>query len=716
METNGMNTTKEFKPREVLKNIGLKNIIALLLVFLLTVTITCVGGYLLYQSTKESIHLQVKMNAVQSAKEFDSFLLVRENTVMLAGHVVDDMIHKDSPNSEILDYLTTESSSIKKSIDKDYTGLYGWINNEYLDGVGWVPDEDYVPTSRPWYKETIANQSDITLVRPYLDSQTGTVLTTISKKLSDGVSVIALDVPLNYIQEITENIAQETPGAVGIVLDKTGQVVAHSDKSELGKNYMREPGTLGAALVGKLASGVGKEFELSYNGQKYMAFVEQIEGGWHSISLIDTKSFYKPLNIILILLTFFTVLEAIVFFMILYNQGERNLAIASAREAQSESRAKSLFLSQMSHEIRTPINAIIGLDTIALRDESISPTIRDELTKIGSSARHLLSIINDILDMSRIESGRMELPEEVFSFREFIEQINVIVDGQCADKGLHFICEQDTALEEYYSGDSLKLKQVVINILGNSVKFTEPPGSVRFQVEENAHTEEKATLRFIMKDTGIGMDKEYIPKLFEAFSQEDTSNTSLYGGSGLGMAITKNIVKMMDGEIRVESEKGRGTTFFVTLTLGRVKEEDIIRPAEEDTSDTQGSLEGLHILIVEDQEMNAEILADLLELEDMTSEWAENGQRAVDIFAASEPGHFDAILMDMRMPVMDGLTSTREIRKLSHPDASSIPIIALTANAFEEDVKHCLEAGMNAHLSKPVDIDRLKSTLANMMT
>lgn len=220
------------KVREVIKNLGTANIIVSMFFFLVTIAVTCVVGYFFYRTTKENIHLQGRMNAVQSAKEFDSYLLVRKNTVILAGHVVDEMIKAGSPNSEILEYMSAESLSIKKSIDKDYTGLYGWINGEYLDGDGWVPDEDYVPTERPWYTETIEDSSDFTFVRPYLDEQTKTVLTTMAEKLPDGVSVIALDVTLSRIQEITEKIAHQTPGTMGIVLDDTGQVIAHSDETD----------------------------------------------------------------------------------------------------------------------------------------------------------------------------------------------------------------------------------------------------------------------------------------------------------------------------------------------------------------------------------------------------------------------------------------------------------------------------------------------------
>ena len=394
-------------------------------------------------------------------------------------------------------------------------------------------------------------------------------------------------------------------------------------------------------------------------------------------------------------------------------QMEQNRALTEAlARAEEASVAKTAFLSSMSHEMRTPMNAIIGLDNIALRDPSISPETRDELEKIGSSARHLLSLINDILDMSRIESGRMVLKKEEFSFRDFLDQIGIIINGQCEDKGLVFALNISEPLDEYFIGDDLRLKQVVINILGNAVKFTDSPGTVTFSVEQSDLSDDSKLMQFTMEDTGIGMDASFLPKLFEPFCQEDATTTNRYGGSGLGMAITKNMVDLMGGTIEVESEKGQGSTFTVCIPLQQAHHVDAEDTAQDDAPVI--SLEGLNVLIAEDVEVNAEVLTDLLEMEDITSEWAENGQRAVEMFAQSEAGHFDAILMDMRMPVMDGLTATQEIRNLDKPDAAHIPIIALTANAFEEDVKRCLQAGMNAHLSKPVDIDQLKVLLGKM--
>ena len=359
------------------------------------------------------------------------------------------------------------------------------------------------------------------------------------------------------------------------------------------------------------------------------------------------------------------------------------------------------------------MNAIIGLDNIALRDPDLKPETREHLRKIGSSADHLLVLINDVLDMSRIEAGRMVLKNEEFLFREFLEQINIMINGQCQDKGLQYECNVVGEVRDYYYGDDMKLKQVMINILGNSVKFTESPGKVTFTVEQVTSDEDNCTMRFTMQDTGIGMDKEYIPKIFETFSQEDSITTNKYGGSGLGMAITKNFVEMMKGDIQVESEKGVGSTFTVTLPLkasARSYEEQ-----QKDNGQLKASLAGRRVLMAEDIEQNAEILADLLDLEEIESEHAVNGEEAVKMFSEKALGYYDVILMDVRMPVMDGLTAAKNIRSLDRPDAKVIPIIAMTANVFDEDVERSLEAGMNAHLFKPIEPDRLYETMARLI-
>ena len=402
----------------------------------------------------------------------------------------------------------------------------------------------------------------------------------------------------------------------------------------------------------------------------------------------------------------------------------KNEALAEALTvAEDASRAKTAFLSNMSHEIRTPMNAIIGLDTLALHDAGLSEQTRDYLEKIGASARHLLGLINDILDMSRIESGRVILHKEEFSLGAVLEEINTMVMSQCSDKGLHYECRVLSEMDDWYVGDATKLKEVLINILSNAIKFTEAPGSVTMTVRRTAQFEDQSTLCFRVQDTGIGMDQEFLPKIFDPFSQEDGSTKNKYGSTGLGMAITKNIVEMMNGTISVESEKGVGTAFTVFVTLKNSEHEEAApaaAPGQETASASGGdeqrpTLAGRRILLAEDIEINAEIMMDVLSMEEIEADHAENGRVAVEMFSASTPGSYSAILMDIRMPEMDGLEAAAAIRALDRPDAKKIPIIALTANAFDEDVQRSLQAGMNAHLSKPVEPDHLYRTLEDLI-
>ena len=395
----------------------------------------------------------------------------------------------------------------------------------------------------------------------------------------------------------------------------------------------------------------------------------------------------------------------------------KNEALVEAlNAAEQANNAKTAFLSNMSHEMRTPMNAVIGLDHLALEDGSLKTETRGYLEKIGDSAHHLLGIINDILDMSRIESGRLVLRKEEFSLSGVLEQINSIVSSQCGEKGLHYECRVNGNIGDYYIGDDVKLSQVLINVLSNAVKFTNAPGDVLFTVERTAVFADQSTLKFCVKDTGIGMDKAFIPRIFDAFSQEDSGRKNKYGSTGLGMAITKNIVELMNGTISVESEKGVGTEFTVILTLTN---SDHNAAGDADGQDgsakERAELKGRRILLAEDVPINAEIMKQIIAMREAEIDHAENGRKAVEMFENSEPGYYDAVLMDVRMPEMDGLEASSAIRALDRPDAGKVPIIAMTANAFDEDVQRSLQAGMNAHLSKPVNPELLYRTLEELI-
>ena len=395
--------------------------------------------------------------------------------------------------------------------------------------------------------------------------------------------------------------------------------------------------------------------------------------------------------------------------------------------AEQASQAKSAFLSAMSHEIRTPMNAIIGLDRLALRNRNLPGETRDYLEKIGESANHLLDLINDVLEMSRIGSGRMTVRNAEFCFTDMLGQVNTLISGQCRDKGVAYEYRTQGKIDDYYVGDEAKLRQVLLNILGNAVKFTPEGGTVSFLIEEGKRYGGKAALKMTFRDTGIGMSEEYLPHIFDAFSQEDSTSTSKYGSTGLGMPITRSIVEMMNGRIEVESRKGAGTTFTVTLALGETDRQ--ADGATEDgghaekpgarTTDApdvpRAELKDRRILLAEDVEVNAEIMIMVLGMRDIQADLAENGRIAVDKYLEHEPGYYDAILMDMRMPEMDGLAATRAIRSSGRKDSETIPIIALTANALDEDVQRSMQAGLNAHLSKPVEPETLFDTLETLI-
>ena len=387
-------------------------------------------------------------------------------------------------------------------------------------------------------------------------------------------------------------------------------------------------------------------------------------------------------------------------------------------ETEHANNAKTAFLSNMSHEIRTPMNAIIGINNIVMNDPETSDSVREQLGKIDSAAQHLLGIINDILDMSRIESGRVTMGKEAFSLTESLEQVNTMISGQCRDKGIEYECRTEGKIDEYYVGDAMKLRQVLINLLSNAVKFTPEGGRIVFITEEGQRYNGKAVLRFIINDTGIGMSEEYLTKLFDPFSQEDSTYTNKLGSSGLGMAITKSIVELMNGSIEVKSEKEKGTTFTVTVTLEESDMKEIAAEAEPDPEVQEGAaadLEGCRVLLAEDMPVNAEIMLMLLSTKRMEADLAENGRIAVDKFAEHEEGYYDAVLMDMRMPEMDGLEAAKAIRSMDRKDAGTIPIIALTANAFDNDVQRSMQAGLNAHLSKPVDPVVLFRTMGELI-
>ena len=384
---------------------------------------------------------------------------------------------------------------------------------------------------------------------------------------------------------------------------------------------------------------------------------------------------------------------------------ELQKALVAAEEA---SRAKSDFLSRMSHEIRTPMNAIIGLTALAKNRITDSQYVEESLSKMDSAAHFLLGLINDVLDISRIERGKMQLDNTPHGMTEFLEGIDVIVRARAAESGVFYTRVSKGELPTACIFDALKLKQVLVNILSNAVKFTPKDGSVTFIAEMISRDADWASLRFAVKDTGVGIDRDFLPKIFDAFEQESAGNTTRYGGTGLGLAISKNIVDLMGGRISVESEKGVGTTFFVSVTLPVVS----LSEGEETDDGEEADFTGMNALLAEDNEINRESATAILEAKGFAVDPVTDGKEAVAKFRESEAGTYDVVLMDIRMPFMDGFAATEAIRASENrPDARTIPIVAMTANAFEEDVQHARAVGMDEYLTKPVEPDTVYKVL-----
>ncbi len=377
----------------------------------------------------------------------------------------------------------------------------------------------------------------------------------------------------------------------------------------------------------------------------------------------------------------------------------------AAKLANVANEAKTEFLSNMSHDIRTPINGIMGMTAIALKEDNTQKT-KDCLHKIQGASNHLMSLINDILDMSRIERGKIEITNSNLNIIRIIEECVSIVYGQLEDKNLEININVENVIHSELFGDDLHFKQVLINVLGNAVKFTPNDGKIWIRVNEIGFDSIKASFQIEIEDNGIGMKEEFLKDIFKPFSQEAHTSRTQYQGTGLGMAITKNIIELMDGSIEVESEyqKGSKFTIFIPFFINSRFQETILDKVEMNISNT-------HILLVDDNELNLEVAKELLEAEGAQVTTAWNGKEALDIFNNEKEGTFNVIIMDIMMPVMDGLEATRRIRQSQKSDSKSIPIIAMTANAFREDIQKSLDAGMNEHISKPVDVETIKMVI-----
>ena len=394
----------------------------------------------------------------------------------------------------------------------------------------------------------------------------------------------------------------------------------------------------------------------------------------------------------------------------------KNITTEALQTAENANKAKTDFLSNMSHDIRTPMNAIIGMTSLIRHDAGNKAKVIEYADKIDISSQHLLGIINDVLDMSKIEAGKTVFKYTDFSILDFITELNTIFHSQIDEKNQTLTIIKENIRHEWVNGDQVHLMQIFSNLVSNAVKYTQEGGKIQFLVEEcETKSSVYAKYRFLVSDNGMGMSADFKDTIFDAFTRAESSMTNKIQGTGLGMAITKNLVEAMGGTIDVESELSQGSCFEVLIDL-RIAEDRFVSSAEQVEKDEPAGnvLKGMRFLCAEDNELNAEILMELLKIEGAECTICENGKRVLEAFEQSVPGDYDMILMDVQMPVMNGYEATKAIRRSSHELAKTIPIIAMTANAFSEDIQHSLAAGMNAHVSKPVEMKVLEKTIRSI--
>ena len=576
--------------------------------------------------------------------------------------------------------------------------------------------EDYSLTEQPWYPQAVSAGGAIIETQPYIDSSDGNYVVSVAGSVygrgGRRLGVLCLQVHIRDLSRDIVDLALAKDG-YGMLFSQDTTIIAHSNPEYVGVN-LREASIPLSIYAEEMLSGreISADSFTDSNGEETVAFLWKLPNGWYLGLFAPKAPFYHNMNEMVLVISVIGTALAAALMLIL-------IRIDSAKEkADAESRQKSVFLANMSHEIRTPMNAIIGMTTIAEASDDIEQ-VRYCLKKIDTASKHLLGVINDVLDMSKIAADKLELSPVRFSFSKMLQKTVSIIDFRVDERKQRLCVVTDDAIPPVLVGDDQRISQVITNLLSNAVKFTADEGTITLETRFISEKDGVCCIRVSVSDTGIGISDEQQEHLFKSFEQADAGTSRRFGGTGLGLAISKRIVEMMGGRLWVESEIGKGSTFTFEIFLARDSEADsgglFGIDAEEQDNGRPDNFEGYSILLAEDVEINREIVIYLLEPTGISIDCAENGSQAVELFQES-PEKYDLIFMDMQMPEMDGCEATRRIRALGIPAAAAIPIIAMTANAFREDAEKCFEAGMNAHLGKPLDTSAVFGVLRKYLT
>jgi len=805
--------------------------------FLMMVILSCIiTGRIVRTNLVRNVNSVLDLVESQIESDLNESRLVLDG---FAQSIQSLLLHGDTAE-QLIAYNTDISAHLLKNRKATFSsnGPFGYIEGisggpVFINGIGWEPPVDWRPQDRPWFQPAIDAHGEIVESLPYIDTVTGEIVLSYSRCVFDNdrrhLGVVAIDVRVSYIGEKVANTAFSKDKSYGVLVSQDFTILGHPNPDFVGKR-MDDPSIPLIVLVDDLKkTGSISEVTLkSWKNETVVAYYRTLTNGWHLGVMAPKNIYYQSVTNMAVLLSLLGIALASVLIIVLIRVD------AAKTKSDTENRHKSAFLANMSHEIRTPMNAIIGMTEIG---KTAPDPIRKDycFTKIQDASNHLLGVINDILDMSKIEANKFELVPAEFDLEKMLRRVVNVVNFRIEEKKQKFSVHIDRAIPRSLIGDDQRIAQVITNLLVNAIKFTPEKGAITLSVRLAGKGGDICTLQVSVSDTGIGINPEQQEKIFQSFEQAESSTTRKYGGTGLGLAISKSIVEMMGGTIWVQSEPGKGSTFTFTMQLlrntveihthispdiniknlrimtvdddpdilsyfmeitqsfgimcdvaisgekalelvdknggyhiyfidwkmpvmdgiqltreikSRVAENTIVimisalewsviadeakaagvdkflskplfpstiaevineclgvdkQQAEQSKAvDIAGIFSGRRILLVEDVEINREIVITLLEPTGLEIDCAENGVQAVQMFTES-PGKYDMIFMDIQMPEMDGYDATRRIRALDIPEAKAVPIVAMTANVFKEDIERCLEAGMNSHVGKPVN-------------
>ncbi|MBO4425828.1 MAG: response regulator [Clostridiales bacterium] len=703
------------------------NLTATFILMALLVTYTTMQ---MYRSSYKHVYELGNDKTAAITADLENYLETARSVLWVAADTVDHMYTEGATNDEIREYLIRESTNTASQFDETYTGIYGVIDGEFVDGVGWIPPDDYDPTVRDWYKDTVAAGGQPLVVSPYVDAQTGNVIISVCKALSNNDNVLGLDLTLTGVQETVEETQIDGNG-YAFILNYDGIVVAHKDAGENGKNYS-EIADKSELFKEIMETGKGN-FEMEIDGKKCTVFVDDVSDQWHLAIVVESDALFRPTRNVLVV----SVLVGLLVFALLStfyilnfrhehkinmrleemkaNERQREyeakvLALEKAA-ADSANKAKSDFLADMSHEIRTPINAVLGMNEMILR-ESDDDRILEYSSNIKSAGNNLLSIINNILDFSKIEDGKMALVPVEFATSELMYNLVNAISERARSKGLEFNIDVDESVPSKLYGDDVRIGQVVVNLLTNAVKYTES-GSVTLRVKNNGTSDGNVKLRFDVIDTGIGIKEEDLDKLFESFKRIEEKRNRHIEGTGLGISIVCKLLEMMDSKLEVESQYAIGSTFGFDLTLKVVDPEPVgkiddrrknVRRERDDTRHIYAP--DARVLITDDNGMNLKVAINFMKIFGITPVTCSSGTEAIELVRKDR---FDIIFLDHMMSHMDGIEALSVMKQENILNGAAV--IALTANAVVGAEEQYLAAGFDGYLSKPVTIEDFEKTL-----